>query len=201
MQSTQRAGVTISIGAAAAVLLVLLLLLHTSPVKRHDDHGDFCDTGEYRKNVLKLVKEAPFAGLFSDLKNHTKFEASGVAFDPRTSTFLSVFDSSMSVGRIDETLQFRGPSNVLIGEQGPESQFEGISLFDEGKNQWLGDKANRNVLELSVENMEISSPESEEREVVFTVSDRDAGILRSDPVVRKLVDRCMIVILLGKLGE
>lgn len=138
MQSTQRlgAGATISIGAAA-VLLVLLLILHTSPVKRHDDHGDFCDTGEYRKNVLKLVKEAPFAGLFADLKNHTKFEASGVAFDPRTSTFLSVFDSSMSVGRIDETLQFRGPSNVLIGEQGPESQFEGISLFDEGKNQWL----------------------------------------------------------------
>ena len=117
MQSTQRAGVTISIGAAAAVLLVLLLLLHTSPVKRHDDHGDFCDTGEYRKNVLKLVKEAPFAGLFSDLKNQTKFEASGVAFDPRTSTFLSVFDSSMSVGRIDETLQFRGPSNVLMASR------------------------------------------------------------------------------------
>ena len=115
----------------ATVLSVALFLSRSwlLPPQRHETSSDFCESKAYRSNVLKLVKDAPFAGLFADLKNQTKFEASGVAFDPTTSTFLTVFDSSMSIGRIDETFRFRGPDNALIGDQQHESQFEGISMY------------------------------------------------------------------------
>jgi uncharacterized protein YjiK len=124
-------------GAAAYILLGFCF-----PTPRIDDvnHGSvskFCLTNEYRKHVLKLVQEAPFAGLFADLKNQTKFEASGVAYDPTTDSYLAVFDSSMSVARFDEALRVRGPNNVLIGEREMESQFEGISPYDIQRNQWL----------------------------------------------------------------
>jgi uncharacterized protein YjiK len=105
--------------------------------KTHHTEDSFCSTSEYRKNALKLVKEAPFVGLFGDLRNQSKFEASDLAYDARSESFLVVFDSSMSLGRIDETFSFRGRGNELVGERGRESQFEGISPYDPEGGLWL----------------------------------------------------------------
>ncbi len=125
-------------GTAAYILVGVLL---PAPSIDSGNHGrgpnKFCRTASYRKNVLKLIKEAPFAGLFADLRNQTKFEASGVAYDASTDSYLAVFDSSMSVARFDDSFEFRGPGNVLIGEREMESQFEGISPYDTERNQWL----------------------------------------------------------------
>lgn len=88
-----------------------------------------CERKSYRKNVLKLVKETPFAGLFRDVKNQTKFEASGVG--AVRGKYYVVFDSSMALGMLDDSFSFRGEDNVLIGNPGPESQFEGIAYVPE----------------------------------------------------------------------
>jgi len=88
-----------------------------------------CELKSYRKNVLKLVKETPFSGLFRDVKNQTKFEASGVV--SVRGKYYVVFDSSMALGLLDDSFSFRGENNVLIGTPGPESQFEGIAYVPE----------------------------------------------------------------------
>ena len=105
-------------GTAAYILVGVLLPAPSIDSGNHGRGPDkFCRTASYRKNVLKLIKEAPFAGLFADLRNQTKFEASGVAYDASTDSYLAVFDSSMSVARFDDSFEFRGPGNVLIGER------------------------------------------------------------------------------------
>lgn len=107
----------------------------SSPVDDHyigNKHGRFCQTPEYRNFALKRVKEAPFSGLFLDVKNQTKFEASDIA--ELDGNYYVVFDSSMSLGMLDERFQFRGER--LIGEQGEESQFEGIAHVPEN-DTWL----------------------------------------------------------------
>jgi hypothetical protein len=88
-----------------------------------------CERKSYRKNVLKLIKETSFSGLFRDVKNQTKFEASGVA--AVRGNYYVVFDSSMALGLLDDSFSFRGENNVLIGNPGPESQFEGIAYVPE----------------------------------------------------------------------
>lgn len=88
-----------------------------------------CDEWDYRNSVLKLVQEAPFAGLFRDVKNMTKFEASGVA--AVRGEFFVVFDSAMSLGLVTDSFSFRGKHHRLIGDPGPESQFEGIAYVPE----------------------------------------------------------------------
>lgn len=50
------------------------------------------------------------------------------ALDPQ---FYVVFDSSMSLGYLDESFSFRGKGNRLIGEWQAESQFEGIAYVPE----------------------------------------------------------------------
>ena len=96
-------------------------------------HGEFCQRQEYRKFALKRVKEAPFSGLFRDLRNQSTFEGSDIAeFD---GNYYVVFDSSMSLGMLDEKFQFR--EETLIGEKGEEeSQFEGIAHVPEN-DTWL----------------------------------------------------------------
>jgi len=84
-------------------------------IKKHDK---FCQTREYRKFALKRVKEAPFSGLFRDLKNQSTFEGSDIA--ELNGNYYVVFDSSMSLGMLDEKFQFR--EERLIGEWGEESQ-------------------------------------------------------------------------------
>lgn len=84
-----------------------------------------CEVKSYKKNVLKLVKETPFAGLFRENKNQSRWEASGVA--AVRGKYYVVFDSSMALGLLDDSFSFRGKDNILIGEPGPESQFEGIA--------------------------------------------------------------------------
>jgi hypothetical protein len=78
---------------------------------------------------LRPPQEAPFAGLFRDVKNHTKFEASGVA--AVRGHFYAVFDNSFALGRLDERFSFRGPDNALVGEMRGESQYEGIAYVPE----------------------------------------------------------------------
>lgn len=75
------------------------------------------------------MQETPFAGLFRDVKNQTKFEASGVA--SVRGRFFAVFDNSHSIGSLDESFAFRSPDNMLIGEHGEDSQFEGIAYVPE----------------------------------------------------------------------
>lgn len=94
----------------------------------------FCQTSDYRKFTLKRVKEAPFSGLFRDLKNQTTFEGSDIA--ELNGNYYVVFDSSMSLGMLDEKFQFRGDGQRLIGERGQESQFEGIAHVPEN-DTWL----------------------------------------------------------------
>lgn len=98
-------------------------------VVEEEENRKTCHTSSYRKNTLKLVKETPFAGLFGDLKNQTKFEGSGVA--AVDGMFYVVFDSSMSIGLLDESFSFRGERNRLIGEWQKESQYEGIAHVPE----------------------------------------------------------------------
>jgi hypothetical protein len=52
----------------AAFLAVFVFSCVVLIGKKHEHVDTFCSTPEYRKNALKLVKEAPFAGLFKDLK-------------------------------------------------------------------------------------------------------------------------------------
>ncbi len=103
-------------------------LIGSSLDKKGGSSSD-CESKSYRKNVLKLIKETPFAGLFRDVKNQTKFEASGVA--AVRGKYYVVFDSSMALGVLDDSFSFRGENNVLIGDVGPESQFEGIAYVPE----------------------------------------------------------------------
>ena len=74
---------------------------------------------------IKILQEIPFAGLFRDLRNQTTFEASGIS--NVRGQFYVVFDSSMSLGSLDDEFHFRGSNNVLIGDKEKESQFEGIA--------------------------------------------------------------------------
>jgi len=88
---------------------------------------EFCYESEYRRNTLKLVKEMPFIGLFESLQNQTKFEASGIVIAKNYGWV--VFDSLRSIGRVDLHFNFRGPENMLIGEEAEqkESQWEGLT--------------------------------------------------------------------------
>jgi hypothetical protein len=103
----------------------------------------FCHDQEYRSFTLKRVREAPFSGLFRDVKNQTKFEGSDVA--TLNGSYYVVFDSSFSIGRIDDTFAFRGAHNTLIGEKGEiDSQFEGIAYVPEN-GTWLLLAESKNV--------------------------------------------------------
>ena len=65
-----------------------------------------------------------------DVKNMTKFEASGLA--AVRGRFYVVFDSSFALGSLDDEFAFRGQYNTLIGEPGTlDSQFEGIAYVPE----------------------------------------------------------------------
>lgn len=92
--------------------------------------GTDCDALDRRKNTLKLIKETPFVGLFHDLRNHSKFEASGLSMVD--GKYYVVFDNSMSLGLLDDGFHFRGDNNKLIGEEGDvDSEFEGIAYVPE----------------------------------------------------------------------
>lgn len=103
-------------------------------VNKKKEHSKFCQTPEYRKFALKKIKEAPFSGLFRDLRNQTTFEGSDIA--ELNGKYYVVFDSSMSLGMLDDRFQFRGDGEKLIGEQLAESQFEGIAHVPEN-DTWL----------------------------------------------------------------
>lgn len=94
------------------------------------DDKDFCYDPIYRKRTLKVIKETPFIGLFRELNNHTRFEASGI-IAAKDSAFV-VFDNVRTIGRIGLDFKFRGEENILIPEEGEveeESQFEGLSYL------------------------------------------------------------------------
>ena len=81
-----------------------------------------CDAPHFRKTVLKLIREMPFIGLFDDVRESAKFEASGMT--SANGWLWVVFDNLKTIGRIDEHFVFRGDSNKLVGEAGEDSQFE-----------------------------------------------------------------------------
>ncbi len=124
---------------------------------RHHRHSkkSICEQTDWRKQSLKLVKEIPFAGLFQDLRGESKFEASGlvhvndtyyVVFD-RCDTNIQVYQlsclhqlqlqswnaltlcwcSHRSLGVVNDKLEMMSETNLLAGEIGEESQFEGIT--------------------------------------------------------------------------
>eukprot|EP00898_Chlorokybus_atmophyticus_P008557 jgi/Chlat1/8702/Chrsp88S08072 len=90
-----------------------------------DKKHTVCETGDWRKSSLKLIKEGPFIGLFRELHEQTKFEASAVTIVDEK--YYVVFDSIQSIGYIDPTMTALAEDNVLIGEIGEESQFEGLA--------------------------------------------------------------------------
>lgn len=91
------------------------------------DAGE-CEDGEIRKNGLKAIKEMPFIGLFENLRDVSKFEASGMT--TAQGKLWIVFDNLHSIGRIEERFTFRDPDNILLGHLGEDSQFEGLSYDD-----------------------------------------------------------------------
>eukprot|EP00798_Chlamydomonas_sp_ICE-L_P032555 gene32555-17274_t len=96
------------------------------------DDRDFCYSKEYRKRTLKTMWEMPFIGLFSDLRNQTKFEASGATIAKGYAWV--IFDSLRTVGRISLDFNFRSEDNILVpekDEEEEESQFEGIEYSPE----------------------------------------------------------------------
>eukprot|EP00892_Ulva_mutabilis_P000209 jgi/Ulvmu1/10189/UM006_0145.1 len=95
----------------------------TSQLRKH--HHE-CEKGQWRKRALKLIDEAPAAGLFPDLHGHAKFEASGVTF--YNGSYIVVFDSLKELGVVQPALAYLGSGNFLAGEPGPESSYEAISV-------------------------------------------------------------------------
>jgi hypothetical protein len=95
---------------------------------RGDTDAGECELGELRKRMLKPLREMPFVGLFEDLKDMSKFEASGMTH-ARDHLWI-VFDNLHAIGRIEEHFQFRDPENKLLGHVGDDSQFEGLT-YDE----------------------------------------------------------------------
>uniref|UniRef100_A0A383W8D3 Uncharacterized protein n=1 Tax=Tetradesmus obliquus TaxID=3088 RepID=A0A383W8D3_TETOB len=91
--------------------------------------GTECDTLEFRKSLLTMIKEMPFVGLFGDIKGQTKFEASGMTVAPQGGRdwLWIVFDNLLAIGRVDEHFEFRDKRNQLVGETGEDSQFEGLT--------------------------------------------------------------------------
>jgi len=79
---------------------------------------------------MKLIKEMPFIGLFNNLQNQTRFEASGIAIAKGYGWV--VYDSLRAIGRVDLRFNFRGVENLLIPEDQNEreSQFEGLSYCE-----------------------------------------------------------------------
>lgn len=59
---------------------------------KHHRHSrkSICEQTDWRKQSLKLIKEIPFAGLFTDLLGESKFEASGLVHI--NSSYYVVFD-------------------------------------------------------------------------------------------------------------
>ncbi|KAF5829168.1 hypothetical protein DUNSADRAFT_16482 [Dunaliella salina] len=86
----------------------------------------FCDKKSYRKHTLKVIKEAPFVGLFNDLRNITRFEGSAITY--AKGFYWAIFDSLRAIARINLGFNFRGEANLLIPEDKGEyeSQFEGL---------------------------------------------------------------------------
>ncbi|KAI8468140.1 MAG: hypothetical protein J3K34DRAFT_428254 [Monoraphidium minutum] len=97
-----------------------------NPFGPHD--AGACENSDIRKFGLKALREMPFIGLFENLRNVSKFEASGMTM--AKGSLWVVFDNLHSIGRVDEHFQFRDPINVLLGHLGKDSQFEGLS-YDE----------------------------------------------------------------------
>lgn len=67
-------------------------ILDVLALDRHHRHSKetLCEKLDWRKHVMKLIKEVPFAGIFRDLQGETKFEASGLVHV--NSTYYAVFD-------------------------------------------------------------------------------------------------------------
>jgi len=88
----------------------------------------FCDKKSYRKHTMKIIKEAPFVGLFNDLRNITRFEGSAITY--AKGYYWAIFDSLRAIARINLGFNFRGEANLLIPEDKGEyeSQFEGLQF-------------------------------------------------------------------------
>ncbi|KAF6251183.1 hypothetical protein COO60DRAFT_1562562 [Scenedesmus sp. NREL 46B-D3] len=112
-------------------------------MKKHGGEGTECDEKDFRKSMLKLIKEMPLIGLFDDIKNETKFEASGMTIAPYqdkqydTDEWLwIVFDNLHALGRVDRHFEFASKKNMLVGHKPGEkdSQFEGITYVESTGN-------------------------------------------------------------------
>lgn len=103
--------------------------LTLTPTKPRPDSDKFCQTSEYRKSTLKLLKDAPFIGLFENLRNITRFEGSSITY--AKGSYWVVFDSLRAIGKVGLQFQFRGVENALIPEDAAEfeSQFEGLQYM------------------------------------------------------------------------
>ncbi|KAL6780677.1 hypothetical protein ACKKBF_B12200 [Auxenochlorella protothecoides x Auxenochlorella symbiontica] len=92
--------------------------------------GSSCHDKDTRRSTAKVVKEMPFLGLFDDLREQSVFEGSDIV--RVRGKYYVVFDSSYSIGYLDDRFQFRDPNNQLIGGKGQnDSQFEGIAYVPE----------------------------------------------------------------------
>jgi len=89
---------------------------------------DFCFGKAYRKKTLKAIKDMPYIGLFDDLKDNFRFEASGHVIAKGSSWV--VFDNMRTIGKVDLHFNFNNPNSKLLTEEGMEdreSQFEGLA--------------------------------------------------------------------------
>ena len=81
---------TASAASIAERLDTVLSFAALGRYERHRKPESICESKRWRDQSLKLIKEVPFAGLFSDLHNESKFEASGLVLV--NSTYFVVFD-------------------------------------------------------------------------------------------------------------
>eukprot|EP00879_Flechtneria_rotunda_P001126 GHRR01001268.1.p1 GENE.GHRR01001268.1~~GHRR01001268.1.p1 ORF type:complete len:366 (+),score=117.53 GHRR01001268.1:185-1282(+) len=132
-----------SVAAAVLLLLALAISAHVAPsgaarlgpqpqqqtsfLQRWwlNSEDTECETSNFRKSTLTMIKEMPFIGLFDDIKDSTKFEASGMT--TADGWLWVVFDNLHALGKVDEHFEFRDEHNLLVGEAGEDSQFEGIT--------------------------------------------------------------------------
>lgn len=75
--TTPRAASALQLKTTMMLLQILLASLALGVAAKRPDQE--CHSKEFRKSTAKLVKETPFIGLFSDIREQSVFEGSDIA--------------------------------------------------------------------------------------------------------------------------
>lgn len=188
------------------------------------DKGDTtadCEAEGYRNRVMGLLHEANFLGLFRDLKNQTKLEASGM--DVLGDDLFVVFDNTPLVGMVDLHFAYEDPHNALIppvvGSVGgaeaaaagrdqrllrglprrrlqgqSDSQFEGISAIPSRPGEFMIIEEMREVASSNRR----GDDDGDEPGVVFHPFAQRVALSRRSPDGYRVLERCAVHLVLTR---